>query len=288
MPGLRWASWSGASTHMPEGPEIWKAAASIASVLDHQELQDVEFTQPHLRRFNKLLQGQRVMQVQARGKAILTHIDNGLSIYSHNQLYGRWYVRKAGGRPKTGRTLRLALTTPTHSALLYSASEIEVLDDTSLHLHPYLRKLGPDALDQSVCWQDIAERLQMDRFRRRSLASLYLDQHFVAGIGNYLRSEILYVAKVHPKRRPVDLTRGEIGALGRATLDITRRSLATGGITNPPRRAAKLKRDGYKYEAFRFAVFSRTGQPCYECNAPIERMELSGRRLYLCSSCQTR
>ncbi|MCC6706705.1 MAG: hypothetical protein IT492_03995 [Gammaproteobacteria bacterium] len=42
-------------------------------------------------------------------------------------------------------------------------------------------------------------------FRRRSVAALYLDQGFLAGIGNYLRSEILFFAGVSPQARPMDL-----------------------------------------------------------------------------------
>lgn len=273
---------------MPEGPEIWRAAAELAVVLDEQYIEAAEFTQPHLKRYAATFTGQRVLRVEARGKALLTHFDNQLSLYSHNQLYGIWFVRKQRRFPKTNRTLRVALHTASHSALLYSASDICVLDAYGLSEHPYLAKLGPEALQSEVTWRDIAARLGDLRFRGRSLASLYLDQHFVAGIGNYLRSEILFNAGLHPARRPKDLSRGEIGKLARCTLEITRRSLQTGGITNPPARAARLKRDGNRYEGYRFAVFGRAGSTCYTCNEHIQRVEMGSRRLYLCPNCQPR
>ena len=230
---------------MPEGPEIRRAALRIGKVLNGKETRSVTFSQPHLQRFNNALSGETVMDVSSRGKAMLTHFSNELTLYSHNQLYGRWYVVKRDKQPAIGRTLRVAIHTDTHSALLYSASDIEVLTPEQLPLQKYLAKLGPDALDEGVVWRDVLDQLMSNQFCRRSLAALYLDQSFVAGIGNYLRSEILHAAGLHPSDRPCDLTRAQLGALSRATLDLTRQSLATAGITNSPARVAALKRDGF-------------------------------------------
>lgn len=66
--------------------------------------------------------------------------------YSHNQLYGKWYINRAGEDPETNRQLRAELQTDQQSALLYSASEIDVMDGESIKEHPYLVKLDPDVL----------------------------------------------------------------------------------------------------------------------------------------------
>ena len=149
-----------------------------------------------------------------------------------------------------------------------------------------MHKLGPDALDDTVHWRDIAARLTDPHFRRRSLASLYLDQGFVARIGNYLRSEILHEAGLHPHAVPAALTRGQTGKLARATLDITRLAYATSGVTNKPSRVRALQRQGAPRREYRFAVFARDGRPCYNCESEIVRIESNSRRLYLCEVCQ--
>ena len=182
--------------------------------------------------------------------------------------------------------MRRTLHTADHSALLYSASDIEVLDAAGLALHPFLAKLGPDLLSDQIDWRTIAQRLDDERFRRRSLAALYLDQSFLAGVGNYLRSEILFAAALAPSVRPCDLSRGQRGELARATLDITLRSYQSGGITNTPRRVAHLKRLGMSRRFYRFAVFDRQHQPCLICGTEIRRVTLASRRLYFCPSCQ--
>ena len=271
---------------MPEGPEIRRAAMRIDKVLRGREAEVVDFAQPHLRRYGSVLSGQQIDWVSSRGKALLTRFSNGLTLYSHNQLYGRWYIVRRDQLPATNRTLRVAIHTATQSALLYSASDIEVLTPETLPLQKYLARLGPDALDDRVHWRDIVALLQSPQFRRRTLAALYLDQGFVAGIGNYLRSEILFEARVNPFDRPCDLTRGQLGRLARATLDLTRQSLATAGITNKPSRVARARRAGLSRRHYRFAIFDRQGEACFGCKNPVQRLDVSGRRIYMCITCQ--
>ncbi|MFT4768319.1 MAG: endonuclease-8 [Glaciecola sp.] len=271
---------------MPEGPEIRRAADRIADVLVDETIEAVAFAFPELQRFEVSLTGQRVMEIETRGKALLTHFDNDYAIYSHNQLYGVWKIVKRGKTPATNRSLRLALHTASHSALLYSASDISVWARDDLGMHPFLATLGPDLLSAQLSWQDISERLQMQRFAGRSLSALYLDQHFLAGSGNYLRSEILFCAGLYPKRRPCDLSKAERGSLARETLKLPRRSYETGGITLPARLAASLKKTVKGFERRRFFVFGRDERPCYQCGDTIRRDSMGSRRIYWCPTCQ--
>lgn len=271
---------------MPEGPEIRLAADRIAEVLVGHEIQEVRFAFPGLRRFSPRLRGAEVTAVETRGKAMLTHFDNGLTLYSHNQLYGRWYVTERDRLPDTNRSLRVALHTARHSALLYSASDVEVLQAEALDEHPFLSRIGPDILDEKLTDSAIASRLEDERFRRRATGTLYLDQAFLAGVGNYLRSEILFRAGVHPSIRPADLDKAARRLLARQTLAISRRSYRTRGITIPRGKARDLKSQGLDFEQYRFWVFGREDQTCYECATPIERIQFSSRGLYLCPTCQ--
>ncbi|MEO1247401.1 MAG: endonuclease VIII [Pseudomonadota bacterium] len=273
---------------MPEGPEIRLAADEIAKVLLDETVVELEFGLPRLKRFVKPLKGRVVTAVDTRGKAMLTRFDNGLTLYSHNQLYGRWYTAKRPALPDTGRSLRVALHTQTHSALLYSASDIEVLTPQQLERHPFLNRVGPDILDRGLTTDDVAKRLLDPRFRNRSLGSLYLDQAFLAGNGNYLRSETLHVARVHPAAKPSQLDARRLRELARLTLTISRRSYRTRGITVVPEIDKTLRAKGLPFERRRFYVFGRAGQPCRTCRQKIRITTVGSRRLYLCPRCQPR
>ncbi|GIT27515.1 MAG: hypothetical protein CM1200mP41_35590 [Gammaproteobacteria bacterium] len=122
------------------------------------------------------------------------------------------------------------------------------------------------------------------RFKSRRLSALYLDQQFLAGSGNYLRSEIIHDAGLDPTLRPIDLSRGQLGRLARSTLTISKRSYTTGGITNKVGIAKKLKSQGKSRAAYRFAIFDREGECCYRCGGSIIRSTLNSRRLYSCPS----
>lgn len=272
---------------MPEGPEIRRAADRIAKVVQGRVIERVEFGLPRLQEFEGMLSGVKVNELETRGKALLTHFDNDLTLYSHNQLYGRWYVVKRDRLPKTNRSLRVALHTETHSALLYSASDIEVLTADELTTHKFLARIGPDILSQELTPQRVVQQLEDAKFSGRKLAHLYLDQGFLAGVGNYLRSEILFEARVNPNLRPKDLSPAQHMALGEATIEISKRAYKTAGITNDLERVAQLKEQGMKRSQFRHHVFARQSRRCYECGSKVTKVELSGRRLYYCASCQS-
>ncbi len=271
---------------MPEGPEIRRAADQVARVLVDHTVDDLEIDLPSLRRFERRLRGAGVTAVDTHGKAMLTRFDNGLTLYSHNQLYGRWYTTRRPDRPATNRQLRVALHTRTHSALLYSASDVEVLTERQVASHPFLRRLGPDILDDRLSRDAIVQRLGDVRFRNRALGSLYLDQSFLAGNGNYLRSEILWAARVGPGQRPSQLPTRALDRLARETLSIARRSYRTRGITVAPSLARELKDCGESFEARRFNVYGREGNACRKCGSTIERREMGSRSLFVCNRCQ--
>jgi endonuclease-8 len=271
---------------MPEGPEIRRAADKIESVLKNKTIEKVEFGLKPLKKYAKPLTGTNVLSLETRGKALLTHFDSGTTIYSHNQLYGVWRVVKRDKLPKTNRQLRLALHTDRHSALLYSASDISVWDTDHIEEHPFLKRIGPDILNPNLTWREVAERLESKAFSGRALNSVYLDQAFLAGLGNYLRSEILFAAGIHPSRKARELTKGQIGKLARATLEISQRSYALQGVTIPERRYKALKKQGLSYGKARFFVFSRARQPCHICSTQIERSVANSRRIYTCGYCQ--
>ncbi|NDD30119.1 MAG: endonuclease VIII [Proteobacteria bacterium] len=261
---------------MPEGPEIRRAADRIAKVLVGERLSEAWFAFPHLAPFGPELVGQRVEALDTRGKAMLFRFSGGLHLYTHNLLWGRWYVVARGQTPRTNRQLRVALHTDTASALLYSASEIAVLTEAEVAEHPFLQRVGPDVLDAKLTSRRVADRLEDKRFRGRTLAAVLLDQAFLSGVGNYIRCDALFLAGMHPLRKAADYGRAQHLALGRALIEITRRSYETAGVTVEARHR----------KTARHYVFRRGGKPCLRCGTAVEGSVLNGRPLFVCPSCQ--
>jgi len=269
---------------VPEGPEIRRAADRLAAAVAGQLLRRAEFAFPQLKRFERELPGSRIVSITPRGKALLTAFDSGWTLYSHNQLYGVWKVAPPGERPDSARRLRVALETDRAAILLYSASDIELRRSDEIGNHPFLRGLGPDVLDPALAPADVERRLSMPRFGKRALGGLLLDQGFLAGLGNYLRAEVLWAARLHPAQRPDDLDPSRRAELAAALLAIPRLSYATRGIEPVPGMRADLT--AHEGECFRFHVFKREGQPCDRCGTPIERSSAGSRPMFLCPHCQ--
>jgi endonuclease VIII len=273
---------------MPEGPEIRRTTDRLAAALAGRAVEELFFAFPTLKSFEKELAGCEVLTVFPRAKAVLIRFDNGLTVYSHNQLYGIWEVVARGELPETKRQLRLALHTAEISCLLYSASDIEVLDEEGVKRHRFLRRLGPDVLAGETDLEVILDRYRADRFQGRQVGSLLLEQDFLAGLGNYLRSEILFAAGVDPHARLRDLGAGQLRRLARQTLKLTVQSYETGGVTNELKRYRRLQEQGISFHDARFRVFDREGEDCYYCGERIEKTSVSSRRLYFCPTCQAK
>lgn len=270
---------------MPEGPEIRRAADKIAKRIKGTKIIDVVFGLSTLENREAEVLGRVVERVEARGKALLIAFSKGPILYSHNQLYGKWVLCKTGKRPATGRQLRVALRTNTdYEALLYSASEIELLEACEISRHPYLSKLGPDVLNTGL--EPLFARLQEKRFQRRSLGSLFLDQSFLSGTGNYLRTEILFFARLGAEATLGNLTEEQKTRLAHATHLICQRAYVQAGITVAGEEAQKLKNAKVPRYLYRHYAFGKGKRNCFYCGDSIRRSIHTGRRFYSCLNCQ--
>ena len=113
-----------------------------------------------------------------------------------------------------------------------------------------------------------------------------LDQSLFAGLGNYLRSEILFDAKIHPDDRPSDLDKTTITKWATSIKNISFLAYKSGGYTVAKSIADVNKMNGESKRSFRHAVFMRYGYKCVKCNSRIERKWYGKRKLDYCPYCQ--
>jgi formamidopyrimidine-DNA glycosylase len=92
-----------------------------------------------------------------------------------------------------------------------------------------LKELGPDILE-GMPFELFKERFETRP--RAALASVLSDQHVVSGIGNYLRSDILWKAKLAPRKTVNTLTDKQWQRLYDAAVDIPQKSYSEGGSGN--------------------------------------------------------
>ncbi len=92
--------------------------------------------------------------------------------------------------------MRVVIETATRVAVGFDVPDAEFLRDADLARSRALTRLGPDLLAPDVDIAAIAARL-IDQ-GPRPLGQALLDQRIAAGIGNVYRSELLFLAGLHP------------------------------------------------------------------------------------------
>ena len=79
---------------------------------------------------------------------MIIRFKNDWSMYSHNQLYGRWTVNLNTTKIKSRRALRVVFTTNKHAVRLWSATDIDLIPTDEENEHSFLKKIGPDVLSK--------------------------------------------------------------------------------------------------------------------------------------------
>jgi endonuclease-8 len=242
---------------MPEGDSLAKSARQLQVLVGEQ----VEVETPHpraaVKRLVERLDGRRLLSVEAVGKNLLLHFEDGVVLRSHLRMSGRWQVRARGSK-LVGRPW-LVLRGAEREAVLWNGPVLE-LDDRPV------RRLGPDILDQPPDLEAMIANLRRDR--RRAVGDALLDQRLVAGIGNVWKAEALWEARVSPWRPVAAVSEDELRAVLQAAHELMTASVGTG----------RQRRQ----------IYNRAGRGCRRCGTPIEARGQgdANRTAYWCPRCQ--
>ena len=261
---------------MPEGDTLHRTARVLAAALDGERIVRVEV---ELRRGTlraEQLEGRTVTRVEAVGKNLLVHLDDGHLIWSHFRMTGSFHVYRPGEpwtRPARQRSL--ALVTARAVVVGFNLPILERLSEKQAARHPQLAALGPDLLSPTF---DLSHAVA--RFRTEPLLSLgeaLLDQRLAAGVGNVYKSEVLHLCRMDPFSPVKAATDEQLADLLRRARALMLRNLD-----------GRMRRTSHGPSGERYRVYGREGLPCPVCEAPIEmtRQGAAGRSTYFCPTCQ--
>jgi len=279
---------------MSEGPEVKRTAARLNEALAGETIREIEAHHKKivawLEQEPAALIGRKILRVHAIGKHILFDLDNGSHLHNHLLMFGSWHIY--GTRAKIERDPRIMeiIRTDKHRAVLRGGSVFELLPAGTLEKHPSLKKLGPDVLgeefDEKQALKNLRKRPEME------IGVALLDQEILAGIGNYLKSEILFLARINPRTRIAELSDKQLREILHISREVTRFSFENSGYTVPPEIHARLGEQGMSPLTVgrKHYVFRRTNKPCWTCGTPIRQYRQGpgkGRITYICPTCQT-
>jgi len=244
---------------LPEGPEVKKIAEGLARAISGKTLTNIEIISG---RYTKkvpsnwgILKGQlplRIIGAGAHGKFCYWLCDNEIFLYSTLGMTGSWNNdKKSHPRVK----FIFSDTTAVYWNDQRNFGTIKIVTGKQ-NLINKLESLGPDMLAEDISDQKFISILRTKQ--KWGITKALMDQSVIAGVGNYIKSDSLWLAKINPHRTIEDISDGELAILNRSIKTIIRESYNSGGATI--RSYAGFNNEKGEYDQ-RFLVYSQKTDP---------------------------
>jgi formamidopyrimidine-DNA glycosylase len=270
---------------MPELPEVETTRRGIEPHTVERRITALLLHEPRLRwrvedNIPDLVAGQRILHAKRRAKYLLLELESG-TLLLHLGMSGSLRVLPAD----TPR-----LTHDHFDVVLDSGNSLRFNDPRrfgSLHYtagdpkdHPLLADLAPEPFDPAFNTDYL---WRITRRRRVAIKQLLMNSKLVVGVGNIYANEVLYRARIRPRRRSSSLTRQECGRIVRAVKTVLGMAIRVGGTTLRDYVGADGQPGYFKQKLF---VYERGKQPCRTCRTPIRQLTQGQRSTYYCPTCQ--
>ena len=114
----------------------------------------------------------------------------------------------------------------------------------------------------------------------RSVKGLLTQDQRIPGLGNAIAQDIMFRAKLHPKRSLQDLSSQQVRELHRAIVTTVGEAIRLGG------RNDEVDLLGNRGRYLRIMDQGAAGHPCPDCGTTIEKIAFLGGACYFCPRCQ--
>jgi len=232
---------------MPELAEVETVCRVMRKVLTGRRVKRVEVVPDTLvfqaspKNLEDALVGRTVKAIGRRGKTFWIELSGpGPTVYGHLGMTG--WIREVGtegvrlqghgdapfddasGRP---RFLKLLVEVAGGKAIAFTDGRRlgRVWLGAPPSDEPRIQRLGRDAHDDLPSARELRELFAR---RRVPIKALLLGQNTLAGLGNWLVDEVLYQARISPKRAASSLDAREVSALRRAIQSVVKKAVEVG------------------------------------------------------------
>lgn len=232
--------------------------------------------------FSEQLTGRTIQRITCTGKSLRTHLDTE-AILVIGETGGRFQLHAHSDTlPKKihwqmalddGRCLTLTIQMWGFLALM---------TEEELASHPYLGSDGPDPMDPGFSVEMLEEAIRTRQLEKNDpIKAFLIHGPNIAGIGNGYLQDILFRARLSPKRKLADLTDRDVGRLHEAIVETLSGAVQAGG------RDTELDLYGEPGSYVPLLDRRQAGAPCPACGEPIQKTQYLGGACYLCPVCQT-
>jgi len=274
---------------MPELPEVETTLRGIAPKIQGQTIQTLDIRQPKLRwplsdflQQNRLA-GQTIQKILRRGKYLILQTQPG-DLLIHLGMSGNLRILPHNTPIQKHDHLDLKLNNGYllryHDPRRFGAWLWADQTQGGYRQHPLIKHLGPEPLSENFTPQYLQQKCQT---RKSPIKTLIMNNQIVVGIGNIYANEALFLSGLHPQTPTSQLTHQDYNRLVHHIKQVLQAAIQQGGTTLKDFLTPEGK-PGYFEQ--KLHVYGRTGQPCLQCQTPIEKHTHQQRASYLCPLCQ--
>lgn len=272
---------------MPELPEVETIRATLSEHIVGRTFGKVDLYYDKILKnsssaeFSQRLVGQTVRSMGRYGKYLFFVLDD-CTLVSHLRMEGKYFL-KPGEDPvekhehvvftfTDGWTLRYHDTRKFGTMeLVPRGCEMQAKGLCGIGLEPF------DLSFDGPYLKSKAGRSQ------KPVKNWLLDQTIVSGLGNIYVNEVLFLCRLHPETRVIDLTEEDFVRLAQASREVLRRAVELGGTTIRTYYSSLGVTGRFQSELH---VHDRKGEPCPVCHTLIAKIQVGGRGSYFCPKCQ--
>lgn len=206
---------------MPEGVEVSFLTDILSKSLKGQKLKQIQWISgryvhhgvpKYTKEFTESLP-LRCIDIQNKGKVMFFFFEKGWCLISKLGMTGWWYIDQ--DKPTWHKSQTDLQFQFDKNILNYTDfrnfGTITITQDKTL-IDKEMNQLAPDIVNSTTTYKTLQEQLNKISIKRKNtlMEDALLDQQFiVSGIGNYLKAEILYDAKISPLRPINSITETE-------------------------------------------------------------------------------
>jgi DNA-formamidopyrimidine glycosylase len=281
---------------MSEGPEIYRLAGNLHEEFAGSRIVAIESRLKKagawLKEHPGLVEGKEIRRIYSAGKNLVWELEDDIYFHIHLLMWGKMRTYSLRHRVEFDRTTRALIVTTARQAVLINVQVFNIGQGDPFQQIDTLREIGPDICEVPFNRALFLERLNKATNREHEVAPVLLDQKVAAGIGNYLKSDILFECKINPWTLVGDLTSAEQQCLADTIPEVAQRTLRNRGQTVTDEVMERIQNDPGIPKAnwwHRHWVFRHTNRPCKVCGTPIKQRrqcEGKGRVTFYCPNCQ--
>lgn len=270
---------------MPERPDL----EYVIPILDQEtagaRIEAVTVRKPVVLRLtiagkiDELLVGRRIEAVERRAHFFVFRLDGtpALELAVNPMLAGRFVLAPVSSRSPADVAVALLLS---GGRVLRYRDDVQmgkfyVIEKGAWRKVPGLEKIGVDVLDERAF--PLAKLRELARQRRDQVKVFLMDKTAIDAFGNAYADEVLWEARIHPKKMARSLSDAETERLHAAIVGVLHRATDTIRQRQPP--LDEKLRDFLN-------VRGRAGEPCRRCGSKLRRARVRADDSIFCPQCQ--